>query len=213
VLESGYSVGMHAVLLPEDSLPATLKLNPDLRMSDDEFFEFCMANPEYSFERTSQGEIIIVPPAGYESDSQSLDAGAQLRAWARKDGRGNVSGATAEFILPTGAAYSPDAAWTSNQRLSRLTKEQRRKFPPVCPEFVIEVMSPTDRLKSAMQKMEEWVRAGVELGWLIRPDKRTVYIYRAGQKSAEQRTGITKLMGEGPVAGFVLDLKVIWAGL
>jgi Uma2 family endonuclease len=204
---------MHAVLLPEDSLPATLKLNPDLHLSDDQFFEFCMANPEYSFERTSHGEIIIVPPVGLESNDQESEIIEQLRGWAKRDGRGRGFGATAEFILPTGAAYSPDAAWVSNKQLSSLTKEQRRKFPPVCPEFVIEVMSPTDRLKSSTQKMEGWVRAGVELGWLIRPDRRTVYIYRAGQKGAEERTGITKLKGEGPVAGFELDLRDIWAGL
>ena len=148
-----------------------------------------MTNPDVRFERTAQGEIIIVPPAGLESDHQSLKGGSRLDTWAEKDGRGKVFGATAKFILPTGAAYSPDAAWVSNKRLSRLSKEQRRKFPPVCPEFVIEVMSPTDRLKSSMQKMEEWVRAGVQLGWLIRPDRRMVYIYRAGQKGAEERTG------------------------
>jgi Uma2 family endonuclease len=117
------------------------------------------------------------------------------------------------FILPTGAAYSPDAAWVSNARLAGLTKEQRRKFPPVCPEFVIEVISPSDRLKPAMDKMEEWIRAGVELGWLIYPDKPTVYIYRAGQKGADERVGSTRLAGEGPVAGFELDFTDIWSGL
>jgi Uma2 family endonuclease len=204
---------MRAVLLPEDFLPATLKLNPDLRMSDEEFFDFCVANRDLWIERTAEGTFIVSPPDGLEHAHRSLHAAAELHEWAKCDGHGKGSGATAEFILPTGAAYSPDAAWVSNRRLSRLTKEQRRKFPPVCPEFVIEVMSPADRLKSSMQKMEEWMRAGVELGWLIRPDRAKVYIYRAGQKGAEERTGITKLKGEGPVAGFELDLKDIWAGL
>jgi Uma2 family endonuclease len=204
---------MRAVLLPEEALPATLELNPDLHMSDEEFYDFCMANPDLWFERTAEGEIIIVPPAGYESDYQNADAIAQLGNWSKQDRRGKVSGPTSEFILPTGAAYSPDAAWTSDERLARLTKEQRQKFPHVCPEFVIEVMSPTDRLKSAMHKMEEWMRAGVELGWLLYPDKRTVYIYRGGQKGAEERVGIKMLAGEGPVAGFELDLTDIWAGV
>jgi Uma2 family endonuclease len=204
---------MRAVLLPEEALPATLELNPDLHMSDEEFYDFCMANPDLWFERTAEGEIIIVPPAGYESDYQNADAVAQLRNWSKQDRRGKVSGPTSEFMLPTGAAYSPDAAWTSDARLAGLTKEQRRKFPQVCPEFVIEVMSPTDRLKSAMHKMEEWVRAGVDLGWLVYPGKRTIYIYRRGQKGAEERVGIKKLAGEGPVAGFELDLADIWAGV
>ena len=203
---------MH-VVLPDEALPATLKLNPELRMNDDEYYEFCMANPNLRLERTAQGEIVIVPPAGYESDHRNTTILGQLDPWARRDGRGRASGPSAEFILPTGAALSPDAAWVSKDRISHLSKDQRRKFPPVCPEFVIEVMSPSDRLKSTKEKMEEWMRAGVDLGWLIHGDEQTVYIYRAGEKEAEKRTGITKLSGEGPVAGFDLDLTDIWAGL
>ena len=201
------------VTLPEEALPAKLTLNPELRMNDDEYFAFCMANPDVRFERTAEGEIVIVPPAGGESDHQCLGIGSQLQVWARGDGRGKTFGSSVEFILPTGAALSPDAAWVSNRRISQLSKEQRRKFPPVCPEFIIEVMSPTDRLKAAREKMEEWMRAGVELGWLIDGDKQTVYVYRAGQAGAETRTGILKIAGEGPVAGFELDLTDIWAGL
>jgi len=201
------------VILPEQALPAKLSLNPELPMNDDEYFEFCMANPDVRFERTAQGEIIIVPPAGGESSYQSGDAFAQLRNWAKRDGRGKACDASAEFILPTGAALSPDAAWVSNARLSRLSKEQRRKFLPLCPEFLIEVMSPSDRLPAAQEKMEEWIRSGAELGWLIHGDERTVYVYRAGQKGAETLTGIVKIAGEGSVAGFELDLADIWAGL
>jgi Uma2 family endonuclease len=207
-----YAMNMQ-VTLPADALPATLKLNPELRMSDNDYYKFCMANPRVRFERTAQGEIVIVPPAGFESDYRNTTVLGQLEPWARRDGRGKASGPSAEFILPTGAALSPDAAWVSNKRISKISKIQRRKFPPLCPEFVIEVMSPSDRLKSAKEKMEEWIRAGVQLGWLIDGDKRTVYIYRAGRKEAEKRTGIPKLAGEGPVAGFELDLTAIWAGL
>ena len=201
------------VTLPAEALPAKLTLNPDLRMTDDEYFTVCVANPDVRFERTAEGEIVIVPPAGGESDHQSLRIGRRLDIWAEDDGRGKAFGATAEFILPTGAALSPDAAWVSNRRLSQLSKEQRRKFPPVCPEFVVEVMSPSDRLKAAQEKMKEWMRAGVELAWLIHADERTVYVYRAGQPEPDKRTGILKLAGEGPIAGFKLDLKDIWAGL
>jgi Uma2 family endonuclease len=200
-------------VLPEQALPARLALNPELRMTDDDYYAFCMANPKVRFERTSEGDIIIVPPAGAESDHQSIEVGAQLRNWARRDGRGKSFGSSVEFILPTGAALSPDAAWVSNSRLSQLSKEQLRKFPPVIPEFVVEVMSPSDRLNPAMEKMLEWLRGGVELGWLINGDARTVYIYRAGKNEPEKQTNIARLAAEGPVAGFELDLTDIWAGL
>jgi Uma2 family endonuclease len=205
-------MSMH-VILPEETLPATLKLNPDLRMNDDAYYEFCMANADLRLERTAQGEIVIVPPAGYESDYRNTRILGQLDSWAKRDGRGKACGPSAAFLLPTGAALSPDAAWVSNHRIAQLSKVERRKFPPLCPEFVIEVISPSDRLKSAKEKMAEWMRAGVDLGWLIDGDEQTVYVYRADQKEAEKRTGIIKLAGEGPVAEFELDLTDIWAGL
>lgn len=201
------------LVLPEQALPAKLTLNPELRMNDDEYYELCIANPNVLFERTEQGEIIIVPPAAPESDYQSLEVAGQLREWTKRDRQGTAFGASVAFILPTGATLSPDAAWVSNARLTRLTKEQLRKFPRVCPEFVVEMMSPSDRLKTAKAKMGSWMRGGVELGWLIHGDDKTVYIYRAGQNEPEKRTGITRLPGEGPVAGFELDLTDIWAGL
>src|ERR1700746_2738358 len=197
------------VVLPEQALPAKLTLNPELRMNDDEYYAFCVANKDVRFERTAQGEIIIVPPAGGESDHQSLDAGAQLQGWAKRDGRGKAFGSSVEFILPTGAALSPDAAWVSNRRLLQLSKEQRRKFPPVCPEFVIEVMSPSDRLRDAKEKMAEWMRAGVDLGWLIHAEQEAVFIYRSGRPDPEMRSNIRTITGEGPVAGFELDLTDI----
>jgi Uma2 family endonuclease len=200
---------MH-VVFPEQALPTKLTFNPEWRMNDDEYFEFCMSNPDLRFERTAQGEIIIVPPAGGESSYRSGDAFGELRNWAKRDGRGRAFDSSAEFILPTGAALSPDAAWVSNRRLSGLSKELRRKFPPVCPEFVIEVMSPS---QPAKDKMQEWMRAGVELAWLIHGDEGTVYVYRAGQAEEEIRVGILKLAGEGLVIGFELDLADIWAGL
>jgi Uma2 family endonuclease len=201
------------VVLPEQALPAKLTLNPDLRMSDDEYYDFCMANADVRFERTAQGEIIIVPPAGGESDYQTLEVAAQLRDWAKRDGRGKSFGPSVEFILPTRAAYSPDAAWVSNERLAQLTKEQRRKFLLLCPEFVVEVMSPTDRLKTAQDKMDDWMTNGVQLSWLIDGDNQTVYVYRAGQSGAEKQAGGKTLAGEGPVNGFELNLTDIWAGL
>jgi len=199
------------VVLPEKTSLVALRLDP--QMTDDEYFEFCMANPDVRFERSAQGEISIVPPASPESDYDCVEAVRQLANWARRDGRGKAFGMSIEFILPTDAAFSPDASWVSNERLKKLTKQQLRKFPRLTPEFVIEVMSPTDRLKTAQEKMQEWLRGGVELAWLIHPDEKTVYIYRAGQDAPEKREGITSLAGQGPIDGFELDLAEIWAGL
>jgi Uma2 family endonuclease len=108
---------------------------------------------------------------------------------------------------------SPDAAWVSNESLAKLTRNQRRQFLKLCPEFVIEVMSPSDRLSTAKHKMEEWRRNGVALGWLIDGDNRTVYIFRDGDASFEKVQDASRLSGEGPVAGFELDLTDIWTGL
>ena len=201
------------VTLPDEALPAKLVFNPELQMTDDEYYAFCLANPDVRFERTAEGEIVIVPPAGLESDNRNVHVVERLNNWTRRTARGKAFGPSSEFILPTRAALSPDAAWVSNGRLAQVSKDQRRKFPPVCPEFVIEVMSPSDRLPTAKKEMEDWLRGGVELGWLIEGDNQTVYVYRKGQKGPETLTGIGKIAGEGPVAGFELDLTDIWAGL
>ena len=182
-------------------------------MSDDEYFEFCASNPDIRYERKANGEIFITPPGGGESDFRCLDLAANLFLWSRLKRKGKVFGATAAFILPSGAVYSPDAAWVSNGRLGKLTPEQRRKFLKAIPEFVAEVMSPSDRLKAAQAKMAEWMTNGVDLGWLLDGDSETVYVYRAGKPDPEIVTGAAKLSGEGPIEGFELDLVEIWEGL
>ena len=178
------------VTLPEEALPATLRLNPELHMSDDEYYEFCMANPEVFFERTAEGEIVIAPPVGLESNDREVDIASELRQWAKRDRRGRAYGISAEFILPTGAAYAPDAAWVSNERLSRLTKEQKRKFPPLCPEFVVEVMSPSDRLKDAQKKCGSGCgRASISAGSLTPTIARYTYTARArASRSAARKS-------------------------
>jgi len=192
--------------------PVRLSVNGQLK-TDDAFYKFCVANPDLRLERSPEGDVIVMPPAGGESDYRCVDASTQLRLWSKKNGRGKAFGSSVEFFLPSGAAYSPDAAWVSNKQLSRFTKEQLRKFLPLSPEFVIEVMSPSDRLKAAQKKMQAWLAEGVDLAWLIDADHKTLYIYRAGATQPEKRTGITKVAAEGPVKGFVLNLKDIWAGL
>jgi len=200
------------LILPEHTASARLILDAPETMTEDAYLSFCEANPGLKIERTAKGEIVIVPPAGGESDYRSLEIAGELRSWAKKDGRGVAFGSSAECLLPNGAALAPDAAWVSHEKLARLSKEQRRKFLRVVPDFVAEVLSPSDRLPAAMEKMTEWMANGVILGWLLDGDNQTVYIYRQGQ-AMELLRGLTELFGEGPLEGFRINLADLWAGL
>jgi len=200
-------------LLLEDvasDLPMAIQL--EHQMTDDEYFQFCQINQDLRIERTAQGDILIMPPAGGESSFRNNELSAELRDWARKDARGRAFDSSVGYILPSRAAYSPDASWVLRSRFNVLTKEQKRKFLPLCPDFVVELMSPSDRLSKAKAKMQEWIANGVQLGWLLDPDHRTVYIYRSAGEP-EQIVNPERLVGESPVAGFVLELADIWAGL
>jgi len=198
--------------LPDLDAPVTLTLDPRNRLSDDDYFAFCMANPDLQIERTAQGEIVIVPPAGGESDHRNFDCARQFGNWAVRTGHGKGFGPTVQFLLPDGSGMSPDVAWVSNERLGALTKRQRRRFLPVVPEFVVEVMSPSDRLRAAQRTMQQWIDNGVELGWLIDGDNRCVYVYRQGHEM-RRVVNVSQVEGEEPVEGFVLDLTDIWASL
>lgn len=202
---------MH-VALPPAVLPAKLSFTGKGGSSDEQYLAFCAANPDLNVERTAQGEIVIVPPAGGESSFRNSQALIQLGQWASEDGQGDAFDSSVQFMLPDGSALSPDAAWVSKKRLAKLSKKQRSEFLRLCPEFVIEVMSKSDRLKKAREKMELWMANGVELGWLIHGDKKSVYVYRRGMPP-EQRTSINEIAGEGPVDGLVLKLGRIWQGL
>jgi Uma2 family endonuclease len=181
-------------------------------MTDDEYFQFCADNPDLRIERSPEGDILIMPPAGGESSFRNSELTAELRNWTRKDGRGRAFDSSVEYFLPSGAAYSPDASWVLRSRLDKLTRDEKRKFPRLCPDFVVELMSPSDRLSKAKVKMREWIENGAQLGWLLDPDRRTAYIYRPGREP-EQLVNPERLTGDGPVTGFVLELPDIWAEL
>jgi Uma2 family endonuclease len=200
------------VVLPDTTAPVRLIFESQ-SLSEDEYYDLCMANRDLRIERSAQGEIIIGPPAGGESDYRNADVTFQLIKWAKLDGRGKVFGPSAEFILPNGAGHSPDACWVSNESLAKLSKEQRRKFLPLVPEFVVEVLSPSDRLNALKEKMAEWIANGSQLGWLIDADNQTIYVFRPGQSAPEKVVGVTRLAGEEPIDGFAIELATIWAGL
>jgi len=202
---------MRSIELPERE---TVKLvfGSEHGLSEQDYLAFCRANPDLRCERTAEGEIVIVPPAGGEGAYRSGNAFAQLSTWTGRTGLGKAFDSSVEFILPDGSALSPDASWLSDESLARLTRAQRREFLRLSPEFVIEVMSPSDRLKPAKEKMEVWIANGVQLAWLIDGDHQTVYVYRPRRRPATRRA-IQELAGEGPVDGFVLQLRSIWKGL
>ncbi|WP_223648313.1 Uma2 family endonuclease [Hymenobacter psoromatis] len=176
-------------------------------LSDDEFFELCQANPRLNFERNAHLEIIIMPPAGSESSESCSEANYQLRHWNRPAQPGHVYDSSAGFKLPDNSVRSPDVAWLSQGKWAVLTLEQRRKFPPVCPEFMMEIKSPSDELTMLQAKMEAYLANGMELGFLLDVEAETAYVYRPGQ-SAETVQGYNQeLSGEPVLPGFRLDLR------
>jgi Uma2 family endonuclease len=189
--------------------PTSVQLTPAVPMTQDQFFDFCQQNPDKFFERTAEGELIIMAPSGLDGGFRDAKVCVQLSIWAKAVGKGKAVGSSAGFILPNGANRAPDAAWLSQQQLDSLTPEQRRKFPPPCPSFLIEVRSPSDSLKKLQEKMEEYMANGCQLGWLIDPDKQQVHVYRPGQ-SVQVLDNPQTVSGDPELPGFVLDLKPVW---
>jgi len=178
-------------------------------MTDKQFTTFCAKQPDLNFEMTAEGEIIQVSPVDYQTAVSISHVAGELHNWADKDRLGLVSGSKAGIVLPNGARRSPRTAWTSKIRLDTTDIRKKDGFVHLCPEFVIEVRSVSDRLPPLQRKMREYMENGAQLGWLIDPPKRTVEIYRPNGET-ETRTGINQIEGEGPVAGFVLDLTLVW---
>lgn len=198
------------LVLPKVGGPARLVLESDSRLSNREYFDFCMANPNLRIERTAEGKLEIMAPTGFATSYRNSEVTAQLRNWAEENGIGVALDSNAEFFLPNGAARSPDACWVKKSRLKKFTAREKEGFLPLCPDFVVELKSPSDRLKRLQLKMEEWMANGAQLGWLIDPSRETVYVYRQ-QAAMEKISGLTSIGGEGPVEGFLLDLTKVWA--
>lgn len=179
------------------------------QLSNEQLFELCQINPELRVERTAQGEVIIMPPTGGETGNRNAVITTQLTAWSWQDGTGVTFDSSTGFDLPNGATRSPDAAWVRKTRLQKLTHAEREKFLPLCPDFVVEVRSPSDTLSTLQDKMLEYIANGAELGWLIDTKHRKVFVYRPGQL-AEQLDNPLTLSGEGLLANFILNLERVW---
>lgn len=186
----------------------TLNLTSILPLTDEVFSEICRANPEIKFERTAKGALVVMPPTGGETGNRNIKLSARLENWAERDGSGLAFDSSTMFQLPNGAYRSPDAAWIAVERWLALTSVERQGFPPICPDFVVELRSRSDSLKSVQDKMQEYMDNGVRLGWLINPQDKQVEIYRQGQEK-EVLLAPTSLSGEQLLPGFVLNLTQI----
>jgi Uma2 family endonuclease len=187
-------------------LPATLTAPP---MTDEEFVEFCDQFPEYFIEASAEGEILIMLPNEFLTSAQIGEILLQLSLWSRANRRGWVTESSGAFVLPNGARRAPDVAWFPADKPGIPEHEKRPRFPHFAPDFVIELRSPDDRLSRLRPKMREWIENGTGLAWLVDPERRAVEIYRAGCEP-DTLVDAETIAGEGPVDGFVLDLRPVW---
>ena len=195
---------------PESThLPLVLQLRPVVDLSDEQLLALCSVNRELRIERNAQGELLIMPPAYSDTGDQNSEINLQLRLWAKRDGSGVTFDSSAGFTLPNTAVRSPDASWIERTRWERLTPEERHSFAPICPDFVIELRSATDRLSDVQAKMQEYLDNGAQLGWLIDPRPRHLYVYRPDAE-VERLDNPETVSGDPVLPGFVLDLREIW---
>jgi Uma2 family endonuclease len=187
----------------------TLNINSIINLTREQFYQLCEENPDLKLERNPQGELIIMPPTGGETGRSNVNLILQVASWNEQNQLGEVFDSSTGFTLPSGADRSPDVSWVEKSRWNTLTKEQKEKFIPLCPDFVIEILSPNDSLKKTQQKMQEYIENGCSLGWLLNRKKQEVEISRP-----EQDVEILKLpqtlSGENILPGFVLNLQKIW---
>ncbi|MDY7021583.1 MAG: Uma2 family endonuclease [Cyanobacteriota bacterium] len=184
--------------------------NSILQFTDEQFYQLCRDNPDVKFERNANGEIAIMSPTGRITGNYNFEIAADFAIWNRQTKLGVCFDSSTCFKLSNTAQRSPDVAWMKKERWDRLTSEQQEKFPPLAPDFVLELMSPSDTLQDLQAKMQEYIENGVQLGWLINRQNRQVEIYRQG-KVVEVLNASETLSGENILPGFVLDLKAIFS--
>jgi Uma2 family endonuclease len=187
-----------------------LKLNIQAaKLTEKQFRRLCQENPELRIELTAQQELVIMPPTGSETGRRNSTLTQRLANWSETEGTGIVFDSSTLFTLPNGAKRSPDVSWVKKERWDVLTREQREGFAPLCPDFVVELRSRTDRLSDLQDKMQEYINNGARLGWLIDPLNKRVYVYRPGQP-AETLDDPATLSGDPILPGFVLHVRELW---
>lgn len=187
----------------------TINFDAITKIDDEQFYQLCRYNPELNLERNQEGEIIIMPPTGGETGNNNSELNAEFVIWNRQKKLGKIFDSSTCFKLPKGSNRSPDVAYIKQERWDQLTDEEKKKFSPIAPDFVLELMSPSDSLKDIQEKMKEYIDNGVKLAWLINPEKKQVEIYRQAQEKEVLEHPKT-ISGEDILPDFVLDLSIIW---
>ncbi|MBD2497238.1 Uma2 family endonuclease [Nostoc sp. FACHB-280] len=187
----------------------TFNLNAIVKLTDEQFYQLCRENPDVKFERNNKGELTVMPPTGGETGKYNVEIASDFVIWNRQTKLGVCFDSSTCFKLPNGANRSPDVAWIKQDRWDALTPKEKAKFPPIAPDFVLELMSPSDDLAETQAKMREYMDNQVKLGWLINPPAKQVEIYCQG-KPVEILDAPTQLSGEDILPGFILDLAIIW---
>lgn len=192
------------------SSPLVIQMPLSMQMTDEQFFDFCQVNRDLRIERDKFGEISIMPPTGGTTGNRGGNIFGQLWVWSEEDGTGICFDSSTGFTLSTGAKRSPDASWMKLERWNTLLPEQQDRFPPICPDLVVELRSLGDNLQPLKDKMVEYMQEpGVQLGWLIDRKHRQVYIYRPG-KPEEILENPETVSGESVLPGFVLNMSKVW---
>lgn len=186
-----------------------LRLRPVIELSGDQLLELSSLNDDLRLELTAEGELIVMTPAGGESGRRNFELAVQIGTWTKRDGTGVAFDSSTGFTLPNGAIRAPDAAWVERSRYEVLTPEQREKYPPLCPDFVVEVRSPIDRLSTLQEKMVEYVENGARLGLLLDPARKRVYVYKPGEPVRELADP-EEVSADPVLPGFVLKPREVW---
>jgi Uma2 family endonuclease len=200
---------MTTLLIQTEQIPMTVNFPFVQQMTTAEFYEFCLANRDLRIERTTLGEVVIMAPAFSDTGNRNFKVALQLGNWAEEDGTGESFDSSAGFTLLNGATRSPDASWIRSERWNALTEEQKASFAPICPDFVIELRSSSDRLSTLQDKMQEYIDNGVSLGFLIDRKNRTVHIYRP-ERTPQILENPEVIEGSPELPGFVLKMAKIW---
>ena len=190
-------------------LPLVLRLEPAVHLSDDELLALCALNRELRIERTAEGDLLLMPPTGGGTSNRNSEINRQLGNWARRDGSGMPFDSSGGFKLPNGAMRSPDAAWMPRSRLEQFSAAQIERFIPACPDFVLELCSPTDTMADLHAKLREYLANGARLGLLLDPETRRVFVYRP-DAPVEQLDDPATVAGDPVLPGFILDLREVW---
>lgn len=186
----------------------TVILNLDkVDLTEEQFYRLCQTNETWKLERNAQGELLIMPPVGGKSGKREADLITDVTNWNRQIDLGEVFSSSTIFSLPNGGYRSPDVAWIKRERWEALTEEEQEKFPPLCPDFVIELRSRTDSLKELQEKMQEYLSSGLRLGWLINPQNQQVEIYRQNQEVEVMDLPAT-LSGENVLPSFSIHISI-----